>query len=204
MDCVFNAEDIIMDKEKRKIESKNKILSVAEKYFAERGINEADIFEICREAGLTRGAFYHHFLTKQQFLLELLDRWINKMASQLESTQFESRDTLELLIGITEKMQPVFELAGKQLPIFLELYIKAINDPDLREYVLKSYNSFLTFFTNIIEQGVKKGSIKKTDAEDLSKILFAITIGLLIQGLISPQGANWSKLAKKSIKMLLE
>ena len=55
-----------MDKEKRKEESKNIILSTAEKYFAEHGIKETDIIEICREAGLTRGAFYHHFSTKQQ------------------------------------------------------------------------------------------------------------------------------------------
>ena len=193
-----------MDREKRRIESKNKILSVAEKYFTEHGISETDVIEICSQAGLTRGAFYHHFHTKQQFLLELLDRWINKMVSQLDESQFESRDTLEILIEITEKMQPIFEKAGKQLPIFLQLYIKSIDDPNLKKFVLASYNSFLTFFANVIDGGVKKGSIKKVDSEDVSKILFAITIGLLIQGLISPQSADWGKLANKSIRLLLE
>jgi TetR/AcrR family transcriptional repressor of nem operon len=193
-----------MDKGKRRIESKNKILSVAEKYFTEHGISETDVIEICSQAGLTRGAFYHHFHTKQQFLLELLDRWINKIAGQLDESQFESRDALEILIEITEKMQPVFEKAGKQLPIFLQLYIKSIDDPNLKKFVLASYNSFLTFFANVIDGGIKKGSIKKVDSEDVSKILFAITIGLLIQGLINPQGASWSKLANKSIRLLLE
>jgi AcrR family transcriptional regulator len=194
----------MMDKEQRKLESKNKILSVAEKYFAEHGIKETDIFEICREAGLSRGAFYHHFSTKQQFLLELLDRWINRMTAQLELAQFKSKDSLEILTEITEKMQPAFEQAGKQLPIFLELYIRAINDPYLKKHVIKSYNSFLTFFTDVINDGIKKGLIRKVDSEDVSKILFAITIGLLIQGLINPQGAHWDELAKKSIRLLLK
>ena len=193
-----------MDKEKRKEESKNIILSTAEKYFTEHGIKETDIIEICREAGLTRGAFYHHFSTKQQFLLELLDRWINRMAGQLELAQFKSKEPLEILMEITEKMQPAFEQAGKQLPIFLELYIKSINDPYLKKHVAKSYNSFLTFFANVVNDGIKKGSIKKVDPEEVSKILFAITIGLLIQGLINPQGAHWDELAKKSIRLLLE
>jgi len=193
-----------MDKEKRKEESKNIILSTAEKYFAEHGIKETDIIEICREAGLTRGAFYYHFSTKQQFLLELLDRWINRMAGQLELAQFKSKDPLEILMEIIEKMQPAFEQAGKQLPIFLELYIKSINDPYLKKHVAKSYNSFLTFFANVVNDGIKKGSIKKVDPEEVSKILFAITIGLLIQGLINPQGAHWDELAKKSIRLLLE
>ena len=69
-----------MNKEQRKIESRNNILNAAEKYFTEKGIGETDIDEICRIASLTRGAFYHHFPTKQQFLLELLDRWVNNMA----------------------------------------------------------------------------------------------------------------------------
>ena len=192
-----------MNKEQRKIESRNKILSTAEKYFTEKGIKEADIDEICREAGLTRGAFYHHFPTKQQFLLELLDRWANKMASQLSSIQFESKNSMEILTEIIGKMRPVFEQAGKQLPIFLELYIKAVNDPSLKKYVLKSYCSYLTFLTDVVSKGAEKDSVKKTDIEDLSKILFAITIGLLVQGLINPQGADWGKLAKKSIRLLL-
>jgi len=192
-----------MNKEQRKIESRNIILSTAEKYFAEKGIKETDIEEICREAGLTRGAFYHHFPTKQQFLLELLDRWVNKMASQLSSIQFELKNSVEILTEITEKMQPVFEQAGRQLPIFLELYIKAVNDPDLKKYVLKSYYSYLTFLTDIVSKSAEKDSVKKTDIEDIPKILFAITIGLLVQGLINPQGADWGKLAKKSIRLLL-
>ena len=192
-----------MNKEQRKIESRNKILSTAERYFAEKGIKETDIDEICREAGLTRGAFYHHFHTKQQFLLELLDRWVNKMASQLSSIQFELKNSVEILTEITGKMKPVFEQAGRQLPIFLELYIKAVNDPSLKKYVLKSYYSYLTFLTDIVSKSAEKNSVKKTDIEDISKILFAITIGLLVQGLINPQGADWGKLAKKSIRLLL-
>jgi AcrR family transcriptional regulator len=193
-----------MNKEQKKIKSRNNILNAAEKYFTEKGIRETDIDEVCRIASLTRGAFYHHFPTKQQFLLELLDRWVNKMAIQLSSIQFESKNSVEILTEIAEKMQPMFEQAGRQLPIFLELYIKAINDPKLKKYVLKSNTSFLTFFANAINGGVKKGSIKKTDTEDISKILFAITIGLLIQGLINPQGTNWGKLAKKSIRLLFK
>jgi len=77
-----------MKKMQRKTESRNKILDSAAEYFTEHGIGETDIDEICRKAGLTRGAFYHHFPTKQQFLLALLDMWINKMDSQLSSLQY--------------------------------------------------------------------------------------------------------------------
>jgi hypothetical protein len=61
----------------------------------------------------------------------------------------------------------------------------------------------MNFFSGIIREGVSKGSIKKqVDPGDAAKLLFAITIGLLIQGLLNPEGADWAVLAKKSIRML--
>jgi len=195
-----------MKKMQRKIESRNKILDSAAEYFTEHGIGETDIDEICRKAGLTRGAFYHHFPTKQQFLLELLEKWINKMDSQLSSLQYESSNPVEILTEISDNMQPVFEQAGKQIPIFLELYIKAVNDPTLKEYVLKSYYSFLLFLKDAVDKNKDKKAAENDDAEteDIAKILFAVTVGLLIQGLIAPGTTDWAKLAKKSIRLILE
>ena len=91
-----------------------------------------------------------------------------------------------------------------QLPLFLELYIKAIWEPELKKVIIKSYQKFLDFFTDIIEKGIKEGSIKQVYAEDVAKILFSITIGLLIQGLLNPLGTDWGDLAKKSFMLLLK
>ena len=43
-----------MNKEQKKIKSRNNILNAAEKYFTEKGIRETDIDEVCRIASLTR------------------------------------------------------------------------------------------------------------------------------------------------------
>jgi AcrR family transcriptional regulator len=193
-----------MTQEERKQKSINKILDAAEKHLSQEGIENTDIEKICREAGLTKGAFYHHFGSKQKFLLGLLDKWINEISKEINSSSFESLGTSEIFNILIDRMQPVFEKAGKQLPIFVELYIKAISDESLNEFTARTYNNFISFFSAIIEAGIKKGSIKKdVNPDDTAKILFAIAIGLLIQGLLKPEGADWAGLAKKSIKMLL-
>jgi AcrR family transcriptional regulator len=191
-----------MTQQERKIAAINKILSSAEVYIKKNGINNLDINEICREAGFTKGAFYHHFKNKQHLLLELLNRWINNITSQVKIPD-ENLDTIDLIIYIIEKLSPAFEQAEKQLPIFLELYIKAINDKNLREYVLKTYDNFLLFFTSVLKYGMGKGTIKSGNPIQVSKILFSITLGLLIQGLIDPTGEDWIEIAKTSMKMLL-
>lgn len=193
-----------MDQEKRSSKTKNNILKAAAECFAEYGFEATDVNKICKKLGLTKGAFYYHFSSKQDLFLELLDRWINKIANQLDSVHLESKDTLKILINITEKIQPAFEEVDSQLPLFLELYIKAIWKTELKKVIIKSYQKFLDFFTDIIEKGIKEGSIKQVCAEDVAKILFSITIGLLIQGLLNPLGADWGDLAKKSFMLLLK
>ncbi|MHB1335832.1 MAG: TetR/AcrR family transcriptional regulator [Candidatus Humimicrobiaceae bacterium] len=191
-----------MTQQERKIAAINKILLSTEIYIKKNGINNLDINEICREAGFTKGAFYHHFKNKQHLLLELLNKWINNITEQVKLPD-KKLDTIDLIIYVIEKISPAFEQSEKQLPIFLELYIKAINDKNLKEYVLQTYDNFLLFFTSILKYGMEKRSIKRGNPLHVSKILFAITLGLLIQGLIDPTGEDWNELAKTSIKMLL-
>ena len=193
-----------MTQEERKIKAKKMMLSAAEKQLSRDGIEKTDIEKICQKAGLTKGAFYHHFGSKQQFLLELLDKWIQELEAEIGNAKFDSMDTLDILAKIIDRMQPAFLKAGKQLPVFLELYIKAITDNQLRQHALKSYNNFIKFFSHILSAGIKNGTIKKQiDPDTASKTLFAIAIGLLIQGLLNPDLTDWGVLAKKSLKMLL-
>lgn len=183
--------------------TKDSILKAAAICLAEKGYDKTDVDEICKKASVTKGAFYHHFSSKQELFLEMLDLWMKRVASQLELNELKPKNTLELLLSIPGKFKPVFEEVDKQLPIFLELYIKSISDPELNKIVLKSYNDFLTFFTVTIKKGIREGSIKKVNPDDAAKVLFSLTIGLLMQGLLNPEGEDWVELSKKSIRLIL-
>lgn len=184
--------------------TKSSILKAAAICFEEKGYDKTDVDEICRKANLTKGAFYHHFSSKQELFIKMLEQWVKRVAGQLDLNEFKSKNTLELLLSIPEKFKPAFEEVDKQLPIFLQLFVKAISDKDLNKMALKSYNEFLTFFTSIIKKGVREGSIKKVKPDDAAKVLFSLTIGLLMQGLLNPEGEDWVKLAKRSIIMILK
>ncbi|OGD36569.1 hypothetical protein A2V94_09440 [Candidatus Atribacteria bacterium RBG_16_35_8] len=180
------------------------ILKAAAICFKEKGYEKTDVDQICRKANLTKGAFYHHFSSKQELFLKMLEQWGKRVAGQLDLNDFKSGNTLELLLGIPEKFKPAFEEVDKQLPIFLELFIKAINDKELNKMALKSYNEFIVFFRGIINKGIKEGSIKKVNPDDAAKVLFALTIGMLMQGLLNPDAGDWVELAKRSILMVLK
>jgi AcrR family transcriptional regulator len=193
-----------MKQELRSKATKDSILKAAVECFQKKGYYTADIDDICKKANLTKGAFYYHFTSKQNLILELLGQWANKVAEKIDLTEIESKDIREVISSIPEKFRPVFKEVDKQLPIFLNLYIKAVSDPDLKKIFIKSYKEILYFFTEIIKKGISNGSIKEINAEDASKILFSLAIGWLMQGLIDPEGDDWVALAKESILLVLK
>jgi AcrR family transcriptional regulator len=192
-----------MTQEERKRTAINNILDSAEEYIQKNGVNNIDINKICKSAGLTKGAFYHHFRNKQHLLLSLFNRWIVKVSSEIELTEYKDTDPVDLIIQIIDSISPAFIRSTNQLPMFLELYIKAINDKKLKKYVVESYNSFISFFLEVLKNGMDRGLVKKGNPVQLSKILFSLTLGLLIQGLINPDSENWQKIAKKSVSLIL-
>jgi AcrR family transcriptional regulator len=192
-----------MTQEERKKTAINNILDAAEEYVQKNGVSDIDINKICKSAGLTKGAFYHHFRDKQHLLLSLFNRWIVKVSSEIKLTEYKDTDPVDLIIQIIDSISPAFIRSTNQLPIFLELYVRAINDKKLKKYVVESYNSFISFFSEVLKNGMDRGFVKKGNYEQLSKILFSLTLGLLIQGLINPDSENWQKIAKKSVSLIL-
>lgn len=53
---------------------RERLLRTAEAVLAERGYHGARVDDVVRRAGASKGAFYHYFPSKEELLLELIDR----------------------------------------------------------------------------------------------------------------------------------
>ena len=112
--------------QQRSEETRTKILDSAIKLFSTRGFNAASVDEICAEAGLSKGAFYHHFESKQALFLALLDGWLQAIENAIEASK--DKTVPETLMQMTEAFPPIFETAGEGLPMSLEFWLQASRD----------------------------------------------------------------------------
>jgi TetR/AcrR family transcriptional regulator, transcriptional repressor for nem operon len=62
--------------------SKTKILEAAVKVFRTKGYTATRVEDLCAEAGLTKGGFFHHFKSKEDVALSALEYW-NATASEM-------------------------------------------------------------------------------------------------------------------------
>ncbi len=88
------------------------ILESARRQFTTVGFRDASIRTICKEAGVTNGAFYAHFESKEDLFDKLVDPCINGFYSLYneESDVFLSPDTAQ---GMAEVLKSTFASVNK-------------------------------------------------------------------------------------------
>jgi AcrR family transcriptional regulator len=187
--------------QQRSEETRTKIMEAAIKLFSTRGYNKASVDDICKEAGISKGAFYHHFKSKQALFLSLLDGWLEFVDNAIEATK--DKTVPETFMQMTQAFPYIFETAGENLPMFLEFWLQASRDKKIWEASIAPYRRYHKYFTSLIKKGVEEGSFVEVDPELASRMIVSTAMGLLLQSLLDPKGADWEKVSRESTNMLV-
>ena len=177
--------------QQRSEETRIKIIEAAIRLFSTHGYNKASVDDICGEAGVSKGAFYHHFKGKQALFLTLLDGWLQIIDNAIETSN--DKTAPETFMQMTEAFPYIFETAGDGLPMFLEFWLQASRDKEIWEASIAPYRRYHRYFTSLIKKGVDEGSFVEVDPELASRLIVSAAMGLLLQSLLDPKGAKWER-----------
>lgn len=107
-------------RELKMAETRKKLIVVARRVFAESGYAETSMDKLTAEAGLTRGALYHHFGDKRGLFAAVVDQIDSEMAEYSKAEAHNAPD--DLWQGLM--------LEGRA-------YIEKALDPEFQQIVLK-------------------------------------------------------------------
>jgi AcrR family transcriptional regulator len=181
-----------------------RILEEAATAFAAQGYDGTSVAQICRRADVSKGAFYHHFGSKQELFLKLFQRWLKELDAQLVALQTGRTSVPEELLNMTEMIHSVFRAADDQLPIFLEFWAQAAHDPAMWEATITPYRRYRTFFTEMVRSGISEGTLRHVNPDTAARVIVSLAVGLVLQGLLDTEGADWGTVAKQGMQMLLK
>ncbi len=195
----------LMHTQQRSETTRAQLLKAAEACFSISGYDGASIADICQRAGVSKGAFYHHFPTKQALFLELLSRWLEGLDTQIARARQDAPNVLVALQTIAGMVHQVFTLDKGRLPIFLVFWMQAARDPEAWAVTIGHYRHYQALFAAMIAEGIAEGSIAPTvDADAAAQALVSLGVGLIMQGLLDPKGADWGRVAENSVRILLD
>jgi AcrR family transcriptional regulator len=187
--------------QQRSEETRTRLLEAALKRFAVQGYNAASIDQICAEAGVSKGAFYHHFPSKQAIFLELLKGWLETIDATLDSARQST--VPETLIRMTERLPGIISVAGGNLTMFLEFWLAASRDETIWKEVVAPYRRYQDYFATLVEQGTAEGSFRPVDTQATGQIILSLAVGIFLQALLAYDGADWQKVARQSMEILM-
>lgn len=190
--------------QKRSEETRSRILGVALELFGREGYAATGVAEICQAAGVSKGAFYHHFPSKHAVFMELLEGWLTALDVQLLDQMVSGRSVPQALLHMAGLMQGVFQQASGNLPMFLEFWTQASRDPLIWQTVTAPYQRYQEFFKRILQRGMVEGSLRQMDPDLAARTLVALAVGLLFQGVLDARDDDWAKAPAQSIRILLE
>ncbi len=182
-------------------ETRARILDAAVRKFALAGYDSASIDDICSEAGVSKGAFYHHFPSKQAIFLALMQGWLSMIDLGMNAAQGETIPNA--LMHMTDLIPAIFASAEDRLPMFLEFWLQASRDEKIWNAIIAPYHHYQEHFEKMFITGAKEGTIKPLDPKMASQVIVSFAVGLLLQGVLDPRGADWGKTARQGIEMFL-
>lgn len=183
--------------------TRNQLLDAALSSFASHGYAAASVDEICQAAGVSKGAFYHHFASKQALFLALLNRWLDAFEVQVAALQRQRLSTGAMLTVMADLAAPLFKDAAGQLPMFLEFWSQAAREPAVWEATIAPLARYRQFFAGLLAEGVAEGALKPIDAETVARMLIAVALGLLLQSVLEPTAADWGQITQESVQIML-
>ena len=164
-----------MSRNKYPEETVNLILDVSQRLFIEKGYDNTTIQDIIDElGGLTKGAIYHHFSSKQDILDAVIERLFAK--NTLSASWRKIQSDTDITGGEKLKRMLAAALTDEQEQQFRKLGVHLQNMPQmLSDLVLRSVNDIApNAFEPVIEEGVRDGSLSvmfpKQAAEAVSLI----------------------------------
>ena len=185
-------------------ETRQRILESAVLCFSESGYDKTGVAKICRTAGISKGAFYHHFATKQALFLELLNHWLEGLDAEILRIRAEASDVPTALTRIAAMVRQVFEVGQGKLPMFLAFLNQAAHDKAIWSATISHYRRYQSIFAEIIKGGVEEGSIADIDPDTAAKTLVSLGVGLVLQGTLDSDSTDWGMVTEDGVNLLLE
>ena len=160
--------------------------------------------EICAAAEVSKGAFYHHFPSKQDLFVTLLETWLLGVDDALRSAAQDTPSVPDGLLAMAAATREVFTAADGRLEIFLEFWEQARHDPRIWKAFIAPYHRYHDFFAQIVQRGIQEGSFRDLDAQVAGQALVALAVGIVVQGVLDPKGAAWDVVTRDAVGLLMD
>ena len=117
----------------KKAETRELLIDAAARVFARRGFHAATVDEVAAEAGVTTGALYWHFQSKDELFLALADSRVSRRGAEIGDVGRADAEAVGLEADIERQFRAFIEREPEWPLLYYEFWAYGARDPDVRE-----------------------------------------------------------------------
>ncbi|MFZ0215274.1 MAG: TetR/AcrR family transcriptional regulator [Candidatus Dormiibacterota bacterium] len=176
-------------------ERRQRLLEAAWRCAARRGFRDITIDDVCLEAGVSKGAFYLYFATKQDLLMGLLDDDAAEVERQIDELEQRAMPQAERVRRFTRWMLERGPDSARA-QVGADLWTAALTDDALRDRFSQVIARRRSHLRSWIAAGVLDGELVDTPANALASVLLALEDGLLLHAAVDPTAFRWERVRR--------
>jgi AcrR family transcriptional regulator len=164
-----------------KEEKRAALLQSALACFAEQGYQTTTIDDIVRHAGVSKGMIYNYFPSKEEIYLQLLQEQTDSVFGELKA-QFvrfgSAQEKLRILLMRFREI-PLSLNRQRAMAVHLEFTLYCARHEELAQLMVRRYERFISFLSDILEEGKASGEFSKEfDATTFAAVFWALRDGI--------------------------
>jgi TetR/AcrR family transcriptional regulator, transcriptional repressor for nem operon len=151
----------------------NLLLDAAEVSILARGLSRTTVDDICRAAGVTKGAFYHHFDTKDALALAALDRYFTRVSTAFAVEPVDDEQAAAYLARILDHAETVAAGPLLQRGCLMAVYALEVAETDegLREALAERFDGLSAGLQTVLTQVLRDRGCKPAAARREAALL---------------------------------
>lgn len=159
-----------------KEEARRTILETAAGVFAQKGYTDAKMDDVAKELGVSKGAVYQYFSSKDELFQELCGAAAKMIEDRLRAT-FAGPDLRE---AAEKYMGSELDRFQKRGVLMFEAFAQAPRDQSIGKLIQNNYTTVLQVMTRFLETLKERGSLKQEmDSAAVAEMLIALRHGVL-------------------------
>jgi TetR/AcrR family transcriptional regulator, transcriptional repressor for nem operon len=162
--------------------TRTKIINTASELIRRKGFLATRIEDVCEQSGMTKGAFFHHFKTKEDLAEACLLAWSEMMTETLKTAPFQKARTPKArVVGAMDLFIKVFDDPNTLKSCLVGTTVQEVSEthPQLRTAANECLTKLSGFFTNILDDACRDAK-PRVDTASLANLWISTIQGSLI------------------------
>ncbi|MBM2622199.1 TetR/AcrR family transcriptional regulator [Actinoplanes sp. LDG1-06] len=163
---------------------REQILAAARACFLRKGLHNTSMQDLIKEAGLSVGAVYRYFKSKDEIIAAIAEGVVGGIRSRIDeiaTRRLPLLESLELLLDvIDEQARP-----GGALPVALQIWAESTVDPSISRIVFERYSDLRAGVRVLIVHAAESGELPAgTDVDEVTGAFYALIPGFALQRML--------------------